>query len=226
MSVFTSSRHVIAGAVACCTLLSVPLYIPEATAAGFIDDASLTGGVYYWQRHRERKDLNPDSDKFGQYQQNLHHSTFNSNLDFSSGYVADIIGLDLAVFGALEMSDKGPAAPNEIGFSDANTRWDEKWSGDKNGTSLYKAALKVKLNDFWLRAGYLQPQGQTLLAPNWSFYRAPIAEPSLAPRLILQVQGRYHFPICGAMSIRHPGMATPITSARLMAKRAFRICIR
>lgn len=169
MSAFISSRPVMAGAVACCTLLSVPLFIPDATAAGFIDDASLTGGVYYWQRHRERKDLNPDSDKFGQYQQNLHHSTFNSNLDFSSGYVADIIGLDLAVFGALEMSDKGPAAPNEIGFSDANTRWDEKWSGDKNGASLYKAALKLKLNDYWLRAGYLQPQGQTLLAPNWSF---------------------------------------------------------
>src|SRR5471032_3261298 len=31
---------------------------PDAQAAGFIDDSTLTGGVYYWQRERDRKDLN------------------------------------------------------------------------------------------------------------------------------------------------------------------------
>ncbi|MGE9550820.1 chitoporin ChiP [Erwinia amylovora] len=156
-------------ALACCTTLSGAFYLPQAAATGFVDDASLTGGLYYWQRHRERKDLGPDSDKYGQYQQNLHHSTFNGNLDFSSGYAADFIGLDLAAFGAVELSNKGPAAPNEIGFSDAKTRWDEKWTGDKNGASIYKAAVKLKHHNYWLRGGYLQPTGQTLLAPHWSF---------------------------------------------------------
>lgn len=169
MSFFSSIRYSATGVLACVTALSGIFVAPAVVATGFTDDAALTGGVYYWQRHRERKDLNPDSDKYGQYQQNLHHSTFNANLDFSSGYAADFIGLDLAVMGALEMSNSGPAAPDEIGFSDAKNRWDEKWTGDKNGASLYKAAVKFKVKDYWLRAGYLQPQGQSLLAPHWSF---------------------------------------------------------
>ncbi|MGV3344873.1 OprD family outer membrane porin [Enterobacteriaceae bacterium LUAb1] len=142
---------------------------PCSYATGFTDDAELTGGIYYWQRQRDRKAMSPASAKFGQYEANLHHATFNGNLNFSSGYIADFIGLDLAVFGALELSDSGPAAPNEIGFSDAKTRWDEKWSGDKNGLGLYKAAIKLKHDDLWLHGGYLQPSGQTLLAPHWSF---------------------------------------------------------
>lgn len=144
------------------------LSLPRAAASGFTDDASLTGGLYYWQRHRERKSLEPFSDKRGQYQQNLHHATFTGSLDFSSGYAADFIGLDLAAFGVVEMSDKGPAAPNEIGFSDAKTRWDEKWMGDRNGASIYKAAVKIKYRNLWFHGGYLQPSGQTLLAPHWS----------------------------------------------------------
>jgi len=143
--------------------------VPDSVQAeGFIDNSTLGGGVYYWQRHRERKDLQPGSDKYGQYTANLHHSTINANLDFSSGFAGDWIGLDLAAFTALELSNTGPAAPNEIGFSDGDSRWDEPWSGDKNGVSLYKAALKMKYDDYWLRAGYLQPSGQTLMSPHWS----------------------------------------------------------
>ena len=42
-------------------------------------------------------------------------------------------------------------------------------SGDKSGISLYKAAAKFKFGPTWVRAGYIQPTGQTLLAPHWSF---------------------------------------------------------
>ncbi|MBD4160372.1 ChiP family protein, partial [Xanthomonas citri pv. citri] len=45
----------------------------------------------------------------------------------------------------------------------------EDWSGDKSGISLYKAAAKFKYGPVWARAGYIQPTGQTLLAPHWSF---------------------------------------------------------
>lgn len=162
-------RKTLAIAVISAVSLSGILYSAKAEATGFIDDGTLNANFYYWQRHRERKDRDPASNHYGQYQQNLHHSTFNGSFDFSSGYIADVIGLDLAAFGVLEMSGKGPAAPNEIAFSDAKTRWDEKWSGDKNGATIYKAAVKVKIQDYWLRAGYIQPAGQTLLAPHWSF---------------------------------------------------------
>ncbi|EXU73555.1 chitoporin ChiP [Erwinia mallotivora] len=156
-------------AVALCSAISGGYYLPSAAATGFVDDSSLSGGIYYWQRHRERKDLDAGSEKYGQYEQNLHHSTFNANLDFSSGYAADFIGLDLAAFSAVELSSTGPAAPNEIGFSNAKGRWSEKWDGDTGGASIYKAAIKMKFDNYWLRGGYLQPVGQTLLTPQWGF---------------------------------------------------------
>ncbi len=101
-------------------------YQPIMHAEQFLEDSKLTGGLYYWQRDRSRKDLDPNSDKYKKYADNLKHSTFNASLDFSSGYFQDIIGLDLAGFTAIELSNSGPAAPNEIGFSDAKSRWDEK----------------------------------------------------------------------------------------------------
>lgn len=143
--------------------------VPSAHAVGFVEDATLSGNLFYWQRQRDRKEMDPQKGSYGQYDANLHHASANANLHFSSGYAGEVIGLDLAAFGALELSNGGPAAPNEIGFSNARTRWDEDWSGDKSGLSLYKAAIKAKWQDNWLRAGYLQPTGQTLLAPHWSF---------------------------------------------------------
>lgn len=164
-------------------------------AAGFLDDSSLSGTLYYWQRQRDRKDLTPESENYGKYQQNLHHSTFNAALDFQSGYAADLIGLDLGVYGAVEMANSGPAAPNEIGFSKGSTRWDEKWDGDRSGASFYKAALKGKYENYWWRAGYIQPSGQSLLAPHWSFlpgtYRG------------LEAGARYDFAEAGALSLSY-----------------------
>jgi len=189
---YFSSQKIFFAALACLPVTVPFFYSPPAAATGFIEDASLSGGLYGWQRHRERKELDSASDKRGHYQQNLHHTTLNGSLDFSSGYAAEFIGLDLAAFGAVELANKGPAAPNEIGFSDANSRWEEKWTGDKNGISIYKAALKLKYQDYWLRGGYLQPSGQSLLAPHWSFlpgtYRG------------VEAGGKYTFPDAGELA--------------------------
>lgn len=100
----TSGRSSLAIPLALSLISSGVFYSSPSVATGFITDSSLNGSIYYWQRQRDRKDLEPASDKYGQYQQNLHHSTFNGSLDFSSGLAADIIGLDLAVFSALEMA--------------------------------------------------------------------------------------------------------------------------
>lgn len=135
---------------------------PDALAAGFIDDSTLTGGIYYWQRERDRKDVVEDK-----YKTNLSHSTWNANLDFQSGFAADMFGLDIAAFTAIEMAENGDSGhPNEIAFSSSNKAYDEDWSGDKSGISLYKAAGKFKYGPVWARAGWLQPTGQTLLAPH------------------------------------------------------------
>ncbi|PKB87061.1 chitoporin [Ewingella americana] len=158
--------------------------MPDAQAAGFIDDSSLTGGIYYWQRERDRKDLNktkeetrPDGSKvtvnnpdYNKYATNLSHSTANLNLDFSSGYAWDMFGIDLAAFTAVELAEASDSGhPNEIAFSSSNHAYDEDYSGDKGGVSLYKAAGKFKYGGFWGHAGYIQPTGQTLIAPHWSF---------------------------------------------------------
>ncbi|WP_407704386.1 chitoporin ChiP [Winslowiella arboricola] len=169
MSATKGMRKAVAFATACITTMPVMVISAEARAEGFIEDSSLTGGLYYWQRQRDRKNLEPGSDHYGQYQNNLHHSSLNGSLDFSSGYAGDVIGADLGVYGAVEMANSGPAAPNEIGFSKARTRWEEEWAGDKGGVSFYQAAVKLKFDDYWLRGGYLQPSGQTLMTPHWSF---------------------------------------------------------
>src|SRR5688572_13026818 len=146
------------------------MFSQETKAAGFIDDSTLTGGVYYWQRERDRKDMDPASDHYKDYTTNLSHSTANLNLDFSSGYAWDIFGVDIAAFTAIEMAESSESGhPNEIAFSNSNRAYDEDYSGDKSGVSLYKAAGKFKYGGFWGHAGYIQPTGQTLIAPHWSF---------------------------------------------------------
>ena len=42
----------------------------------------------------------------------------NANLDFQSGYAADMFGLDIAAFTAIEMAENSDSShPNEIAFS-------------------------------------------------------------------------------------------------------------
>ena len=100
MRAFSGKRSTLALAIAGVTAMSGFMAMPEARAEGFIDDSTLTGGIYYWQRERDRKDVT-DGDK---YKTNLSHSTWNANLDFQSGYAADMFGLDIAAFTAIEMA--------------------------------------------------------------------------------------------------------------------------
>ena len=86
-------------------LLASPTIIPPATAhaTGFIDDSLLPGTLYYWQRHRERKDMRRDSAHYGQYQTNLHHGTTTVRLDYQSGFIDDFIGVDIGGFASFDL---------------------------------------------------------------------------------------------------------------------------
>ncbi|MGL4932981.1 MAG: OprD family outer membrane porin, partial [Aeromonas sp.] len=57
--------------------------------SAFADDAKLSGGLFYFQRDRDRKGAN------GEYESNLSHSTAQLALNFNSGYAWDLLGLDL-----------------------------------------------------------------------------------------------------------------------------------
>ncbi|XKM13477.1 OprD family outer membrane porin [Orbaceae bacterium ac157xtp] len=136
-----------------------------AYANDFIDDASANGNLFFWNRDRERKNVDT-----GKYESNLRHSTFNANIDLHSGKVADIFSVELGGYGAWEVSNGGNGHPNEIGFSSHKTVWDEKWQGDTSGLSFYKAQANLNFDDkFYAKLGYIQPTGQTLLGPLWSF---------------------------------------------------------
>lgn len=93
--------------------------------------------------------------EYGKYVVNLYYFIFNVNLDFFFGYVVDMFGIDLVVFGVVEMINSGLVVLNEIGFSDVKICWDEKWIGDKSGVSIYKVVVKFKLGDFWVCGGYI-----------------------------------------------------------------------
>ncbi len=81
---------------------------------------------------------------------------WNANTDFRSGYAADMFGLDiLAAFTAIEMAKTATLSviQTEIAFSKRIKGYDEDYSGDKSGISLYKAAAKFKYGPIWARAG-------------------------------------------------------------------------
>ena len=146
MRTFSGKRSTLALAIAAVTAMSGWVVVPQASAAGFIDDSTLTGGIYYWQRERDRKDVT-DGDK---YKTNLSHSTWNANLDFQSGYAADMFGLDIAAFTAIEMAENGDSGhPNEIAFSSRNKAYDEDYSGDKSG-------IKPPRNSNTVRRGHVR----------------------------------------------------------------------
>lgn len=70
MRTFSGKRSTLALAIAAVTAMSGWVVAPQASAAGFIDDSTLTGGIYYWQRERDRKNVETDK-----YETNLSHST-------------------------------------------------------------------------------------------------------------------------------------------------------
>lgn len=135
----------------------------SAWANQFIDDSTLTGNIYYWYQDRDRKNIESH-----QYEANITQSTFNANLDFKSGYIHDLLAIELGSYASWDTNTGGAAHPNEISFSSSQNRWDEVYGGERSGLSMYKAQLNLKYDESWLHLGFIQPSGQTLIAPTWS----------------------------------------------------------
>ena len=131
----------------------------------FWRDAVLSGTLYYFQRYRDRYDVNA-----GHYKVNLSHATTQASAEFNSGYLGGIIGLDVGAFGALDLYNKG-APDHEMNFFPWRDPWHPDWSAKdaSDGASVYKANIKAKLGPVWAKAGYFQPTGPGVLGVNWSF---------------------------------------------------------
>ncbi len=135
-----------------------------STGTAFFDDGALSGGVYYFQRDRRR--LNIDT---GNYDRNLQHATVQGNIEFNSGFVGDVVGMDFGVFGSADVMNHG-AVDHEMNFVPWHDPWHPDWDNThtQDGASVYKAHLKARLGNFWGKAGYFQPSGPGILGVNWS----------------------------------------------------------
>ncbi|MBP2199295.1 OprD family outer membrane porin [Pantoea cypripedii] len=145
-------------------VLILSYHVNHALAAGFISDSTLNGIFYYSDISKLKKDL-PDGNG---YKLSMNHITSAISLNFQSGYYHDFIGMDLSYYHTQKILSRGRNTLDEIGISDSNTVWDEQWQGDRSGSSLYQAAMKLKYSNYWLNAGYIIPSGQTLIASNWN----------------------------------------------------------
>ena len=153
--------------------LEPPLYKAEeeqkksfSTGSDFIDDAKLSGNIFYFQRKRVRYDL----DK-GRYTNNLDHATAQAGGEIISGFMGGVLGVDFGAFGAYDLYNE--ASPDhEMNFFPWRDPWHPDWNAKDadNGGSIYKAHLKAKAGPAWAKAGYFQPTGPGVLGVNWSLY--------------------------------------------------------
>ena len=136
----------------------------------FIDEGKLTGGLFYFQRERDRVQAGPGQD--GKYHSNLSHATTQAALNYNSGYAWGMVGLDVGGFGAYDLAvdeSNGVNEENEFSF------WGDQWGsgGDgvpENGFSLSTAALKLKFGDsVTAKGGYTQLYVPGIIGVNWSY---------------------------------------------------------
>ncbi|MGL5102880.1 MAG: OprD family outer membrane porin [Plesiomonas sp.] len=154
----------------------------------FIDDSKLTGGLFYFQRNRERYDANKmmevkDSSgqkieipnpKYGKYAENLNHSVTQFALNFNSGYAWDVIGLDIGGFGAYALAiDDANGVDRENEFNFMGSKYGAMADGkteSKDGFSLTTAAVKLKFGEVAkVKAGYTQLYIPGIIGVNWSY---------------------------------------------------------
>lgn len=140
------------------------------TGTAFFDEASIGGGVYYFQRKRERYNITDD-----RWENNLDHSTVQAALHFDSGWTGDgwlQLGFDLGVYGSKDLNNDG-SPDHEMNFVPWSSPWRADYGSDTSGGfSIYKANAKLQTTGrdtrWWARAGYLQPTGPGVLSVNWS----------------------------------------------------------
>ncbi|WP_421328351.1 OprD family outer membrane porin [Aeromonas veronii] len=141
----------------------------------FVKDSKLTGGLFYFQRDRQRIDGDPTAaKKEGKYQSNLSHSTVQAALNFNSGYAWDTVGMDLGGFGAYDLAvTENHPVNQENEFSFAGRSWgnNAKDGSPEGGFSLSNAAMKLKFLDGGITAkgGYTQLYVPGQIGVNWSY---------------------------------------------------------
>ncbi|WP_408646899.1 multidrug transporter [Vibrio aphrogenes] len=154
--------------------------IPEKPyEGGFFEDATVNGAVNIWMRDRTRAKI-VDGHQTPKYT-NLDHGSIYTGLDIKSGYAADVVGLDINVYGTFDMWNNG-SPDHEMNFWNvdnpydmtpgSNTGCEGTWDSSctDNGAAFQTAAVKFKFGEHvTARGGYFQPSVPTAMGVNWSY---------------------------------------------------------
>ncbi|UYM15809.1 OprD family porin [Endozoicomonas euniceicola] len=149
-------RTLIATAVIAAACASTTTSANTSTSA-FFDDSTVSGGVYNMTRIRDRQ---PNGSEH--FAENIHHSTTMVGLNFSSGLVGGVFGIDLGAHGTWDMWNSGSSQWSEFSLVDDKNKI-------KDGFTINRANVKLDFDVFKARAGYIQPSGPGVLGVNWSF---------------------------------------------------------
>ncbi|CAM4233171.1 multidrug transporter [Vibrio agarivorans] len=155
-----------------------PEYSQAATE--FFEESTFNGAINFWMRDRTRGDVDKNGNDVGR-KPNLDHGSTYIGLGFSSGYIADTVGLDLNAYATFDMWNNAspdhemnfwgvdnPYDQNPTGTSGCSGTWDSECTD--NGAAIQTAALKFKFGeDFRAKAGYFQPSVPSAMGVNWSF---------------------------------------------------------
>ncbi len=109
-------------------------------------------------------------------------------LNFTSGYIADVIGFDASYYGAMKLDHGGASNDPDAGYgyaySDASGRGQLLGKGGKNYQKFGQAYLKAKAGDdqlgFYGQAGYMRGKNGLILGSSTrttpASYRGALAE--------------------------------------------------
>ena len=138
----------------------------------FFSESTISGNVNFWFRDRERGNVDANG-KDTPKTTNLNHSSAFLNLGFNSGYIADVVGLDLVAYTTWDLSND--AFGHEMNFQgdrmgEACFKNSDDACEEKGGVSVATAALKLKFGEnLNAKLGYFQPSVPSALGVNWSF---------------------------------------------------------
>ncbi len=144
----------------------------------FFSESTSSANLNFFFRTRDRGNVDSNGDDTAKTT-NLDHGSMFANWSFNSGYINNIVGADVVVYGTYDKWQKG-SPDHEMNFWNVNNPYDKvaeqgcagAWESDcnDNGVSFATASAKFKFADnFKAKVGYFQPSVPTSLAVNWSF---------------------------------------------------------
>ncbi len=153
-----------------------PQYVKDVSE--FFSESTTNINLNFFARARDRGNVDGNGEDTAKTT-NLDHGSMFANLSFNSGYIDNVVGADVAVYGTYDKWQNG-SPDHEMNFWNVNNPYDKvaepdcagAWDSDcnYNGVSFANASVKFKFAEsFTAKAGYFQPSVPGSLGVNWSF---------------------------------------------------------